>query len=57
MKGIRREFESSIDEYLAWCEEDKARPRNPFFGDLNVDLDPELRREAPEEGESINSGS
>ena len=29
-KGLRREFERSIDEYLAWCEEDGLEPKKPF---------------------------
>ncbi|MDE0262411.1 MAG: type II toxin-antitoxin system HicB family antitoxin [Bryobacterales bacterium] len=33
--GLRREFERSIDEYLAWCEEDGVEPKKPFFGKLN----------------------
>ena len=37
-KGIRREFERSIDEYLAWRDEDEAKPMEPVPGEVNVDL-------------------
>ena len=37
-KALRREFERSIDEYLAWCEEDNVEPRKPFSGALTVNL-------------------
>ena len=30
VEGIRAEFHRSIDEYLAWCEEDGAEPRRPI---------------------------
>lgn len=41
-KGLRQEFERSIDEYLAWCEEDGVEPQKPFSGKLNVRLGSEL---------------
>ena len=41
-KELRREFERSVDEYLAWCEEDGVEPRRPFSGRLNVRLGSEL---------------
>ncbi len=57
--SLRREFERSIDEYLAWCEEDGIEPRRPFSGKLNVRLGSELHwavaSAAAAEGLSINS--
>ena len=57
--GLRREFERSIDEYLASCHEDGVEPRKPFSGKLNVRLGPELHqrvaRLAAESGMSLNS--
>ena len=35
---LRREFERSVDEYLAWCAEDGVEPRRPFSGKLNLRL-------------------
>ena len=58
-KALRREFERSIDEYLAWCEEDGVEPKPPFSGRLNVRLGSELHAAvaaaAAARGVSINS--
>lgn len=58
-KTLRREFQRSIDEYLAWCEEDGVEPKKPFSGKLNVRLGSELHGAvalaALAEGTSINS--
>ena len=55
-KELRREFERSIDEYLAWCEEDGVEPKRPFSGRLNVRLGSELHAAvAAAKGVSINS--
>ena len=58
-KTLRQEFKRSIDEYLAWCEEDGVRPKRPFSGKLNVRLGSELHSvvalAALAEGMSINS--
>jgi len=58
-KALRREFERSIDEYLAWCEEDGVEPKRPFSGRLNVRLGSELHAAvaaaAAAKGVSINS--
>ena len=57
--GLRREFQQSVDEYLASCREDGVEPRKPFSGKLNVRLGPELHqrvaRQAAESGMSLNS--
>ena len=44
--GIRREFQRSIDEYLASCREDGVEPRKPFSGTLNLRLGPALHQRA-----------
>ena len=58
-RELRREFERSIDEYLAWCEEDGVEPKRPFSGRLNVRLGSELHAAvaaaAAAKGVSINS--
>lgn len=58
-KGLRQEFERSIDEYLAWCKEDGVEPKKPFSGKLNLRLGSELHAKvaavAAAEGVSINS--
>ena len=38
LDGIRREFERSVDEYLASCEEDCVEPREPLAGALDLRL-------------------
>lgn len=59
VEGIRAEFQRSIDEYLASCDEDKVEPSRPYSGKLNVrlgsDLHQEVARAADAEGTSINS--
>ena len=58
-KVLRREFGRSVDESLAWCEEDGIEPRKPISGKLNVRLGSELHcavaSAAAAEGLSINS--
>ena len=58
-KDLRREFERSIDEYLAWCEEDGVEPKRPFSGKLNLRLGSDLHWAVAEAaaagGMSINS--
>ena len=57
--GIRREFEQSIDEYLASCREDGVEPKKPFSGTLNLRLGADLHQRAAlsatAHGVSLNS--
>ena len=43
--GLKREFRTSIDDYLHWCEEDGVEPRRGFSGKLNIRLGPDLHRQ------------
>lgn len=56
---LRQEFHRSIDEYLAWCEEEGVEPKRPFSGKLNVRLGSQLHAVVAEAAEargmSINS--
>ena len=58
VESLKREFHISIDDYLAWCEEDGVEPRRPFSGKLNLRLGSELHRqvvvESAANGLSIN---
>ena len=58
VESLKREFRVSIDDYLAWCEEDGVEPRRPFSGNLNLRLGSDLHRqvavEAKVNGMSIN---
>ena len=38
VEGLKREFEISIDEYLAGCQEDGVDPVKPYSGDLSLHL-------------------
>lgn len=57
--ALRREFEASIDAYLAACRDRGIEPQKPFSGKLNVRLGSELHgavaMAAEEQGVSINS--
>ena len=57
--GIRREFQRSIDEYLASCREDRVAPKKPYSGTLNLRLGPDLHQRAAlsatAHGVSLNS--
>lgn len=44
VEGFKREFRASIDDYLAWCEEEGVEPQRPFSGKLNLRLGAELHR-------------
>ncbi|MCY4086399.1 MAG: type II toxin-antitoxin system HicB family antitoxin [Actinomycetia bacterium] len=44
VEGLKREFRASIDDYLAWCEEEGVEPQRPFSGKLNLRLGAELHR-------------
>ena len=44
VEGLKREFQISIEEYLASCEEDGVEPRRPFSGNLNLRLGSDLHQ-------------
>lgn len=44
VKGLKREFHISVDDYLAWCEEDGVKPLPPCSRELSLVLDAELHR-------------
>jgi predicted HicB family RNase H-like nuclease len=45
VREIERAFKGSIDDYIAWCEEDGVAPEKPYSGKFNVRLSPELHRQ------------
>jgi predicted HicB family RNase H-like nuclease len=57
--GLIREFEASVDDYLAFCEESGVEPKKPYSGKFVVRINPELHREAAalaeSQGGSLNS--
>ena len=42
VEGLKREFKISVDDYLAWCEEDGVEPVKPYSGEINLCLGPKL---------------
>ena len=59
VETLRKEFQISIEEYLALCEEHGVKPQAPFSGKLNLRLGPDLHSRvaalAAQSGMSINS--
>ena len=43
---LEREFHASVDDYLAWCDQDGVEPEKPYSGKFNVRFTPELHRRA-----------
>ena len=58
-KELKRAFEESIEDYLAFCSSRNEKPDKPFSGKLLVRMTPELHRhialEARRLGKSLNS--
>ena len=56
---LRRAFEESVDDYLAWCAERGKEPDKPFSGKFMVRIDPGIHREistaAQRSGKSLNA--
>ena len=42
---IEQAFKDSINDYIAWCEEEKVEPEKPYSGKFNIRLSPELHRQ------------
>ncbi len=59
VEGLKRELQTSIEDYLAWCAEDGVEPRRPFSGKLDLQLGSDLHRRvaisAAKTGMSINA--
>jgi predicted HicB family RNase H-like nuclease len=56
---LREELQRSVDEYLAWCEEEGSKPEKTWQGKLTLRVDDELRSRltvaAAAHGESVNA--
>lgn len=54
---LKKEFEISVDDYLAFCEERGKEPNKPFKGSFNVRTGPELHKAAviASVGQSLNA--
>ncbi len=41
---LKRAFQESVEDYLAFCEERKEAPEKPFSGRFSIRMEPELHR-------------
>ena len=59
VEELKNEFQASVDDYLARCEELGQEPERAYSGKYLVRMDPELHREvalaAEREGRSTNA--
>jgi predicted HicB family RNase H-like nuclease len=46
VEGLRREFRTSVDDYLEFCSELGREPERPYSGRFVVRIDPDLHRDA-----------
>lgn len=57
--ALRKDFQTSVDDYLTMCEAEGIEPRKSYSGALNVRLTPELHCQvaaiAKKTGISINA--
>lgn len=58
VKSLKKAFEDSVDDYLAFCHERHETPEHPFSGKFSLRIPPELHRAAvvaaKKAGESLN---
>ena len=59
VKELKKAFQDSVDEYLAFCKRLGEEPEKPFSGRFVLRLNPEFHRKiyltAKKNGKSINS--
>ena len=59
VSGLRRAFQDSVDDYLAFCAERGEEPEKPFSGQFLTRIPPELHRKvslaASLSGKSLNA--
>ena len=46
VQELRRAFQESVDDYLAFCIERNEKPERPYSGTFTVRVPPELHRDA-----------
>ncbi|MEK7286324.1 MAG: type II toxin-antitoxin system HicB family antitoxin [Nitrospirota bacterium] len=54
VKEIELAFRESINDYLAWCEEEKVSPEKPYSGRFNLRLSPVLHKEIAVAAKKLN---
>ena len=59
VQELEQDFRAAIDEYLKDCNERGVQPEQPYKGNFNVRISPELHRNiaiyAMEHGKSLNA--
>ena len=59
VEQLKREFEFSIDDYIAFCKEKGLEPEKPCSGNISLRISPELHSAAlsaaAREGKSLNA--
>jgi predicted HicB family RNase H-like nuclease len=45
VEEIEKALKDSVDDYLAWCQEEGVEPERPYSGKFNLRLSPELHKE------------
>jgi predicted HicB family RNase H-like nuclease len=59
VENLKHEFKTSVDEYLAICEERGIKPEKEYSGKFMVRTDPELHKQiaqrAEVSGKSVNA--
>lgn len=57
--ALKREFATSIEDYLSWCAELGEEPEKPYSGKFQLRTDPQIHRDAvlaaKKEGKSLNA--
>ena len=59
VRELRKEFKSSVEDYLAFCADRGEEPEKPYSGKFLVRVEPELHKTialvASKEGKSLNA--
>ncbi len=59
VEDLKRAFEDSVEDYLAFCASRNEEPEKPFSGNFVIRMSPALHRklalQAKREGKSLNS--
>jgi predicted HicB family RNase H-like nuclease len=59
LQEVEEAFRNSLDDYLAFCEEQGERPEKPYSGKFNLRISSELHKqlahEAANHGKSLNT--
>ena len=58
VEELRKAFQDSVNDYLAWCEERGEQPEKTYSGKLHIRMNPSLHAhlaiEATKQGISLN---